>query len=288
MKTLDRVVVHQLDEYIDRTLNKANGVNKPYRAIKRTDYYKEFQTKFTDGISEQGKWAVNKLPDLLSSAGIDDDLQPLGLEQQQKLQGLVKRDMPALSEYVSQTVILNGLTDFFEWSVKQQYKRWGYMVKAKVDFALTNTQYINALKDRSAYLLNQNSLDDTTVDDIISTVSDSKLAGMTNSEVAQVLKDTFADVSAYRGEMIARTESANAIGDANHAAATENGATTHYWVTAGPDPCEICLGNEDDGEVPIDQAFSSGDLNEPAHPNDECYTEAGEIDLDSVDLWSGE
>jgi len=288
MKTLDRVIVHSLDEYIDRTLNKANAVNKPYRAIKRTDEYKQLQTKFTEAIAKQGEWAVEKLPDLFKSAGIDDNLQPLGIEQQQKLKGLISRDMPVLSEYVSQTVIFAGLKDFFEWSVKQQYKRWGYMVKSKVDFTLTNVEYINALKDRAAYLLNQSSLDSTTLDDIIAAVSDGKLAGMTNGEVAQVLKDAFDEISGSRGEMIARTESANAIGDANHATAVENGAQTHSWILAGGGTDELCVGNADDGEIPIDQEFSSGDLNEPAHPNCECYTEAGEINLDSIDLWGGE
>lgn len=86
--------------------------------------------------------------------------------------------------------------------------------------------------------------------------------------------------------MIARTESANAIGQANHASAKENGATTKVWVIAGPG-CDVCQPNVDDGEIPIDQAFSSGDMNEPAHPNCECYTEAGEIDLDSIDVWTG-
>jgi hypothetical protein len=288
MKLLERSIVKSLDNFIDDRLNKANGVNKPYRAIKSTEPYKQFQSNFTEAIAKQGTWAVDKLPDLLSSAGIEDDLQPLGLEQQQKLQGLIERDMPALSMYITEHVVFLGLKDFFEWSAKQQYKRWGYIVKSKVEFKLSNVEYINALKDRSSYLLNQSTLDSTTVDDIIATVSESKLAGMTNGEVAQVLKDKFDDVSGSRGEMIARTESANAIGDANHATAVENGATTHMWVTAGDNPDDTCQENEDDGEIPIDQEFSSGDLSEPAHPNCECYTEAGEIDLDSIELWTGE
>lgn len=288
MNTLMKSLVNGLDEYVDETLNKASGVNKPYRAIKRTDEYKSFQTIFTGGIAEQGKWAVEKLPSLLESAGINDDLKPIGLDQGQKLKGLLKRDMPGLSDYVTETKVFQGLRDFFEWSVKQQYKRWGYMVKSKVGFELSNVEYINALKDRAAYLLNQSSLDETTLDNIISIVSDSKLAGMTNDEVAMVLKDQFDEVSGYRGEMIARTESANAIGGANHATAVQNGATTHMWITAGDSPDEECQANEDDGEIPIGQTFSSGDLSEPAHPNCECYTEAGEIDLDTIDLWTGE
>lgn len=288
MNTLVKSITKSLDIYIDDTLNKVNGVNKPYRAIKRTDYYKEFQTKFTNGISKQAKWVDENLINLLSSAGIDDDLQPLGIEQKQKLQGLVKRDMPALSDFVTEFSVFQGLKDFFEWSAKQQYKRWGYLVKSKVEFTLTNTEYINALKNRAAYLLNQSSLDQTTVDEIINIIADSKLGGMTNDEVRMVLKDTFDEVSDYRGEMIARTESANAIGDANHATAIQNGAQTHSWVLAGGGTDDLCVGNVDDGEIPVNQAFSSGDLSEPAHPNCECYTEAGEIDLDSIDLWGGE
>jgi hypothetical protein len=278
---------HQLIHELDRVLNKAQAVNKPYKAIKRTDEYKQTQQLFTNGIKEQGKWAADNMQRLFESAGISDDLQPLGLEQEHKLKGLVKRDMPALRDFVTEHTVFMNLKGFFEWSVKQQYKRWGYMVKSAIQFELTNPQYIGALKDRASYLLNQSSLDDTTLSDIIGTISDAKLGGLTNDEVAMMLKDNFDEVSDYRGEMIARTESANALGDANYASAKENGATTHYWVVAGPG-CDQCDPNADDGEIPLDQEFSSGDLSEPAHPNCECYTQAGEIDLDSVDIWSGE
>jgi len=279
--------IRRLDRFIERTLSKAQAVNKPYQAIKRLDAYKELQAKLQEGINKQGAWVAEQLPDLFSSAGIEDDSQEITVEQAQKLRGQLTRDMPMLSDYVTEFVIFQNLKDFFEWSVRQQYKRWGYLVKASVNFTLSNTQYINALKDRAAYLLNQSSLDATTIDGIISIMSESKLDGQTNAQIGQTLKDRFDEISSARAEMITRTESANALGSANHAAAVENGAGTKLWVAAGGASDELCLGNVDDGEIPINQPFSSGDMYEPAHPNCECYTEAGEIDLDAIDLWDG-
>lgn len=288
-KQLSRNTVTRLDAYIERTLQKAGAVNKPYKAIKQTDEYKEMQELFESGISKQGKHVADELDKYFESASIDDTSGLLTLDEEQKLTGIVSKNMPELSDFVTEFQVFQQLKGFFEWSVVQQYKRWGYMAKAdSIVFSLSNTFYINQLKDRSAYLLNGSSLDQTTLDDVIKTISEGRLSGLTNSEVAQLLSDSFDDISRDRGEMIARTESANAIGDANHASAKENGAPTHEWVCAGGKPDELCQSNEDEGLIPIDQSFSSGDLSEPAHPNCECYTQAGEIDLDSIDIWTGE
>lgn len=289
MKVLEKRMVKALDSFIDDTLNKVNGVNKPFKAIRRTDEYKKFDAMFTDAINQQGTQVADNLKTYMDSAGIDDNLEPLTLDQEQRLKGIIAQNMPPIDTYVTQNKIFLDTKGFFEWAVVQQYKRWGYVAKSDaVDFTLSNQQYINKLKDRANFLLNKSSLDDTTLDDIISTISDNRLAGMTNGEVSQMLRDNFDVVSRARGDMIARTEAANAMGSANYASAKENGAPTHSWIGAGNPDDELCQGNVDDGEIPIDQPFSSGDLSEPAHPNCECYTEAGEIDLDSINLWTGE
>lgn len=281
------LLVKSLDDFIDSALNKASGVNKPFKAIQRTEDYKKLETIFKEGISDQGKWAADNLPALFDSAGIEDNLTALTLDQEQKLKGLYSRDMPTLNAFVSEFKIFQLLKTFFEWSAVQQYKRWGYLAKADIEFKLTNQMYIKLLTDRAAYLLNKSSLDSTTLDQVISTISEGRLDGMTNGEVAQFLADRFIDISKIRADMIARTEAANSMGAANHATAKENGAQTKSWVTAGEGDDEICAGNEEAGEVPIDQTFPSGDMHEPGHPNCECYTEAGLIDLDSIELWTG-
>jgi hypothetical protein len=273
---------------VSRFIVKASRVNKPYQAIKKTDAYQEIKDTFTQAIADQAGYVVKNLPKLFESAGIDDDLQPLGLEQQQKLKGLISRDMPAMLELVSEFKVFQCLKDFFEWSAKTQYKRMGILVKADPTFELTNPNYIAQLQTRAAYLLNQSSLDETTLNQLIDIIATGKLDGLTNDEVASVLSDNFDNISDSRGQMIARTESANALGQANLATMVENGVKTKSWVTAGGHPCEICEGNEEDGEIPVDQPFSSGDDSEPGHPNCECYTMGNEIDLDSIDIWGGE
>ena len=271
---------------LDRFMSKRT--NKPFQAIKRTDDYKKFYTMFADAIKSQADWTSKNLDKLFQSAGVEDDLEPLTLEQIAKIKGQLVRDMPGMDSFVTVYNTFESLKSFFEFNAKYQYRRWGYMVKATgMEFELTNPKYINALKKRADYLLNQSSLDQTTRDQIIDEIMDGKLNGLTNAEVASILSDNFDEISQARADMIARTEASNAAGSANYATMVENGVKTKSWVTAGSKPCEICIGNESDGEIPLDQPFSSGDMNEPAHPNDECYTEAGEIPLDNISIWDG-
>ena len=82
--------------------------------------------------------------------------------------------------------------------------------------------------------------------------------------------------SSARAELIAFTE----IGNANSNAALEaldgmadSGLTvTKAWLTAGDDRVDedICEANEDEGDIPVDQAFQSGDMAPLGHPRCRC------------------
>lgn len=285
---LEAMVISYLDRFIEKAQPKR--VNKPFKAIQKTSEYKDFQDSFTTSIKEQAQWVADNISKLADEANIADDFEALTPDQQSRLKLLVKRGMPTTAQLVSEYRTSQYLRFAFEFSVKEQYKRWGLMVKSVdgVNFTVSNPKYIKLLNDQANYLLNDSSLDETTTDQIISTFAQGKLDGMSNDEVASQLSDTFAELSQSRADMIARTESANAMGDANNAAMVENGVQTKIWVAAGGNPDEECQNNEDDGEIPLDQSFSSGDDHEPAHPNCECYVDAGEIDLGSISIWEGE
>lgn len=274
---------------LDNFLEKASGVNKPYKAIQKTDEFKAFQEMMTDGIKTQADWTSSNLSDLFDKANIKDDLQPLTLDQEQRLTKLLAVGMPGMEKIVGSHKVFLFYKFVFEFAVKSQYKRLGYLVKSEdyVNFELTNPAYISALEDDAAYLLNRSSIDDTTLKQIIQSIRESKLAGMTNDEVSSVLSDQFIEISETRGDLIARTETANAMGSGNLATMQENGVEKKHWVIAGEGKDDLCQENESDGDIPVDSPFSSGDMNEPAHPNCECYTEAAEIDLDAIDLWNG-
>ena len=82
------------------------------------------------------------------------------------------------------------------------------------------------------------------------------------------LRHAFTDMSKSRAQMIARTETSDALGEAFMDRAKEMNIEAIEWVTS--EPCPICAGNEGDGVIPIDQAFSSGHDRPPAHPNCRC------------------
>jgi len=88
--------------------------------------------------------------------------------------------------------------------------------------------------------------------------------------IARDLRSQFEEMYAYKGraEVIARTETCDALEQAFMDRADELGYDAKEWVTF--DPCDICAGNEEEGVVPLDHVYSSGHVRPPAHPNCRC------------------
>lgn len=269
------------EEFIAKRLRQ----NKPFQSLIATDQYAEFNQAIQDALKAQAKAMSQNMPTLAL------------VQLPGQLEKYVEDNMPRLGKLIDEQAVANYFVFAFEWGVKAQYKRLGLKVKRtsphfmKVDtygFTLTNRNYIQSLSDDANYLLNLSSIDDLTRQQIIEIIRQGTLDGMTPDEVSDEIVNQFEDtISEYRADRIARTETAQAMGSGNYAGMIENGVTTKRWVPAGSSTCEICNGNADQGFIPVDQPFDSGDDYEPAHPNCECYTEAGEIDLDSIDIWDG-
>ncbi len=85
------------------------------------------------------------------------------------------------------------------------------------------------------------------------------------------IRNTFADMSRHRSELIARTETANALSSASLDSMADMGIDGKEWVTAGDDlVSDECLGNEAEGVIPVNQAFSGGVMAPPQHPSCRC------------------
>ena len=87
------------------------------------------------------------------------------------------------------------------------------------------------------------------------------------------IRTTFGDMSKHRSELIARTETANALSTASLDSMEDMGIEGKEWVWGGDEvdcPENVCPDNEKDGIIPVEQAFSSGDMAPPAHPNCTC------------------
>ncbi len=105
--------------------------------------------------------------------------------------------------------------------------------------------------------------------------SAARIAGMvamdsTQDEIAKVIASWAND----RAEMIAATEVSSALhagmADAASVIGQQQGVEVEKAWNVEDDPCEICLGNVDDGWVLEDINFASGDDGPPAHPNCRC------------------
>lgn len=85
------------------------------------------------------------------------------------------------------------------------------------------------------------------------------------------IRDTFTDMSKYRSELIARTETSNALSQASLDRMQDMGIEGKEWVTAGDDKVsDECLGNEAEGVIPVNQSFSGGVMAPPQHPDCRC------------------
>lgn len=89
--------------------------------------------------------------------------------------------------------------------------------------------------------------------------------------LARDIKKEFADMSKYRSQLIARTETSNALSQASLDRMQDMGIDGKEWVTAGDDRVsDECEANEAEGIIPVNQEFSGGVMAPPQHPDCRC------------------
>jgi hypothetical protein len=94
--------------------------------------------------------------------------------------------------------------------------------------------------------------------------------GQSVQTVAKTLREDFA-FSKSRSNMIARTETAKALGEGAMGAAKEQNRNEKRWITSGDlDEPEQCLLNEKAGWISIGDTFPGGTDTVPQHPNCRC------------------
>ncbi len=119
-------------------------------------------------------------------------------------------------------------------------------------------------------------IDDTTRDFLRSAVSDAIEGGWSNDKLATAIGDSYG-FSEERAMTIARTETQMAASAGALAGYKASGVVAmKQWVTAEDDLVEEeCLdnaaaGSGQDGVLPLDEDYPSGDDAPPAHPNCRC------------------
>ena len=90
--------------------------------------------------------------------------------------------------------------------------------------------------------------------------------------LARDIRKEFADMTKYRSELIARTETAEALSQSSLDSMADMEIEGKEWVTSGSTYSQEdeCGENEAEGVIPVGQAFGSGHHAPPAHPDCEC------------------
>ena len=125
-------------------------------------------------------------------------------------------------------------------------------------------------------------LEDYTREEIRDIIANGLREGISREDLADQLRSAYA-FSEERAQLIATTEAQLANGAGSVAGlrqARDAGVEVLKEWVPDPDCCEECQENADEGPIPADDEFPSGDDSEPAHPNCRCYTRGVIIEPD--------
>lgn len=120
---------------------------------------------------------------------------------------------------------------------------------------------------RSASMIKN--IDETTRKKIMDLVAKNLKDNKSIDDLARAIQAEFEGMSKSRAYAIARTETADALGEASMKQAKDEGLEQKA-IILGANACEICIENESDGWIEMDEGFSSGDDRAPFHPNCVC------------------
>jgi len=131
-----------------------------------------------------------------------------------------------------------------------------------------NARVNNFIKERATFF--SESVNDTTKQTLLEAITGGSSEGLSNAEIVDKVKEIYIGISDARAKMIARTEISASANFGSVEQYLQAGVKYHEWAVVNPED-EDCLMNE--GEVvKIGEAFRSGDVNSPIHPNCQCTT----------------
>jgi hypothetical protein len=125
------------------------------------------------------------------------------------------------------------------------------------------------LRDNSLSKLTGN-LSATSIQRLRDAIAEAWDKGGSYNQIVEAIQETFAEFSDVRVGMIAQTEINDAYVFGRMELARESGFDEKSWDPDGTEACEICIGNIDEGWIPMADAFSSGDMAPTAHPRCDC------------------
>jgi hypothetical protein len=155
-------------------------------------------------------------------------------------------------------------------SADRELMTWG-MTKGGIPIAYEGPPMEQAIKwaeKHSAKLVTQ--MDTETKSRLAKVVSEAIENKKGIPGLAKNIRNEFDSMTKYRSQMIAETETANALSEGSFQRMQSMGVDGKEWVRGSNFDCDICGPNADAGVIPLDQPFPSGDMRPPGHPKCLC------------------
>lgn len=191
--------------------------------------------------------------------------ESLGSETEGILEALIKAfgsGFVTMIEGHLTTIYLNGTVEMMTWGMTKSGLPIAYEgppIERAIDFS----------KKQGARLVTQ--MNEETKRRLARVVSD----GIKNKRgipgLSRDIRKSFGDMSKYRSELIARTETSNALSQASLDKMRDMEIEGKEWITAGDERVSPeCSSNEGEGIIPRDQMFGGGVMAPPQHPACRC------------------
>lgn len=152
-------------------------------------------------------------------------------------------------------------------------------------FQLTNKALLNEIRRHMNDSIAM--IDTTTKGWIARTVEQGLRDNETILEIAKLLRDESIRISKLRSDRIAEYEAAYILGEMATEVYNRSGVEFHAWVTSRDERvCDICIKNEQAGEVRVGTPFPNGVIHTPAHLLCRCFT-MPVVTNTTIDIWMG-
>lgn len=239
-----------------------------HRTAAVRDGEKTLGASLTRDLRAIGKSVAKKVSRVAKAVGDDEIDSALGAADWATIAASVKVQLIGVAKDGSEKALaLLGVDD--EGILEQTYT-------AARDWATARSaELVGKSWDEDGNLVDNPDADmaitDSLRDELRAAVSSAVDEGLSAADLADQIEE-ISGFSADRAMMIARTEIIRANNEGHLAAFKSSGVVSKKeWSTSEDgDTCEDCEGNSDDGEIDLDDEFSSGDDAAPAHPNCRC------------------
>lgn len=296
MSVIDQLVLSWSPSEVSRLLSSLMSesqkgyIDSPATKARRKSFYAQLEAYYTKLYSRFPKKAIRK------RLGVEDFLAPKteALGSKVKIEATfinilsewVGGDTNMLEAILSSNIAeelaqgnfasLSGFMEEFGMKVGSPEKLLN-AIRLQPGIADAARDYVTGLA---------NDLEQRTLDTIAKAIADGMSEGLSPLEITKNLEAFLGDENLLESqiETIVRTETNRALSEGRDEAAKAIGASEKMWNTVGDDNVseEICLANEEQGWIPFDEPFQSGDDHTPGHPNCRCNTIYKGVSVDSI------